>query len=143
VLTSIAEGTAKDVDRAISAAKRAFETSWGLKVPGARRGELLNKLADLMEQHSEELAALEALDNGKTFNSAKGDLGASVGTIRHFGGWADKIHGQVIETNEAKLTYTRHEPIGVVGQIIPWNFPRMRDPCVPSDVYPLTDTEQC
>ena len=124
MLTYIAEGTAKDVDRAVAAAKRAFETSWGLKVPGARRGELLNKLANLIEQHSEELAALEALDNGKTFNSAKVDVGASVGTIRYFGGWADKIHGQVIETHDANLTYTRHEPIGVVGQIIPWNFPR-------------------
>jgi aldehyde dehydrogenase (NAD+) len=126
VLTSIAEGTAKDVDRAVAAAKRAFETSWGLKVPGARRGELLNKLADLIEQHSDELAALEALDNGKTFSWAKGlDLTMSIGTIRYYAGWADKIHGQVIETHEGNLSYTRHEPIGVVGQIIPWNFPRM------------------
>ena len=125
MITSIAEGTAKDVDRAVAAAKHAFETSWGLKVPGARRGELLNKLADLLEQHTDELAALEALDNGKTFNIAKAvDLGMSIGTIRYYAGWADKIHGQVIETHEAKLTYTRHEPIGVVGQIIPWNFPR-------------------
>ena len=126
MVTSIAEGTAKDVDRAVAAAKRAFETSWGLKVPGARRGELLNKLADLIELHSDELAALEALDNGKTFNLAKNvDLGMSVGTIRYYAGWADKIHGQVIETHEGNFSYTRHEPIGVVGQIIPWNFPRM------------------
>ena len=125
MITSIAEGTAKDVDRAVAAAKHAFETSWGLKVPGARRGELLNKLADLLEQHTDELAALEALDNGKTYITAKAvDLGMSIATIRYYAGWADKIHGQVIETNEAKLTYTRHEPIGVVGQIIPWNFPR-------------------
>ena len=128
MVTSIAEGTATDVDHAVSVAKRAFETSWGLKVPGARRGELLNKLADLIEQHADELAALEALDNGKTFKSARGfDLGMSVETIRYYGGWADKIHGQVIETHEGKLSYTRHEPIGVVGQIIPWNFPRMWD----------------
>ena len=128
MIASIAEGTAKDVDRAVSAAKHAFETSWGLKVPGARRGELLNKLADLIELHADELAALEALDNGKTFNLAKYvDLGLSVGTIRYYAGWADKIHGQVIETNEGKLSYTRHEPIGVAGQIIPWNFPRMCD----------------
>ena len=126
MVTSIAEGTATDVDHAVSAAKRAFETSWGLKVPGARRGELLNKLADLIEQHADELAALEALDNGKTFYLAKNvDLGMSVGTIRYYAGWADKIHGQVIETHEGKLSYTRHEPIGVVGQIIPWNFPRL------------------
>jgi aldehyde dehydrogenase (NAD+) len=126
VLTAIAEGTTKDVDRAVDAAKRAYETSWGLKVPGSRRGELLYKLADLMVLHFDELAALEALDNGKTFNWAKlVDVKFSMETIRYYAGWADKIHGQVIETHEGKLSYTRHEPIGVVGQIIPWNFPRM------------------
>jgi aldehyde dehydrogenase (NAD+) len=125
VLTAIAEGTAKDVDRAVEAAKRAYETSWGLKVPGARRGELLSNLADLMVLHFDELAALEALDNGKTFKWAKVvDVKFSMETIRYYAGWADKIHGQVIETHEGKLSYTRHEPIGVVGQIIPWNFPR-------------------
>jgi aldehyde dehydrogenase (NAD+) len=125
VFTAVAEGTAKDVDRAVTAAKRAFETSWGLKASGSRRGELLNKLADLIERNSDELAALEALDNGKTFMWAKGvDLSMSVATTRYYAGWADKIHGQVIETHEGKLSYTRHEPIGVVGQIIPWNFPR-------------------
>jgi len=125
VLTAIAEGTANDVDRAVDAAKRAYETSWGLKVPGPRRGELLHKLVDLMVQHFDELAALEALDNGKTFKWAKAvDVKFSTETIRYYAGWADKIHGQVIETHEGKLSYTRHEPIGVVGQIIPWNFPR-------------------
>jgi hypothetical protein len=126
VITTIAEGTAQDVDRAVAAAKHAYESSWGLKVPGAQRGKLLNKLADLIETHADELASLEALDNGKTFSSARAiDLEMTIGTIRYYGGWADKIHGQVIETHEGKLTYTRHEPIGVVGQIIPWNFPRM------------------
>ena len=125
MLTSIAEGTAKDIDRAVAAAKRAYETSWGLKIAGSRRGELLNKLANLMERYSDELAALEALDNGKTFKWAReADLSMSIATIRYYAGWADKIHGQVIETHEGKLSYTRHEPIGVVGQIIPWNFPR-------------------
>ena len=124
MFTSIAEGTAKDVDRAVSAAKHAYETSWGLKAPGTRRGELLTKLANLIERYSEELAALETLDNGKTFKWAKSDLSMSIATIRYYAGWADKIHGQVIETHEGKLSYTRHEPIGVVGQIIPWNFPR-------------------
>jgi aldehyde dehydrogenase (NAD+) len=139
VFTAVAEGTAKDVDRAVAAAKRAFETSWGLKVPGAQRGELLNKLADLLVLHSDELAALEALDNGKTFMWAKGlDLSMSIATIRYYAGWADKIHGQVIETHEGKLSYTRHEPIGIVGQIIPWNFPRTL--CViygPVQLWPL------
>ncbi|KAI0259301.1 aldehyde dehydrogenase [Gloeopeniophorella convolvens] len=126
VITSIAEGTAKDVDRAVQAAKHAYEHSWGLRVPGAERGILLTKLADLMQTHYDELAALEALDNGKTFSWAKAaDLNMSVATIRYYAGWADKIHGQVIETSEDKLAYTRHEPFGVVGQIIPWNFPLM------------------
>jgi aldehyde dehydrogenase (NAD+) len=126
VITSVAEGTAKDVDRAVAAAKRAYDNSWGLKVPGAQRGKLLNKLADLLKARSDEFAALEALDNGKTFSWAKKvDVNFSIETLRYYAGWADKIHGQVIETHEQKLAYTRHEPIGVVGQIIPWNFPRM------------------
>ena len=126
MITSVAEGTAKDIDRAVAAAKRAYDHSWGLKVPGPERGKLLNKLADLMVAHADELAALEALDNGKTFAWAKNiDVNFSIETIYYYAGWADKIHGQVIETHEEKLAYTRHEPIGVVGQIIPWNFPRM------------------
>ena len=122
----MAEGTAKDVDRAVAAAKHAYDTSWGLKVPGTERGKLLSKLTALLEAHADELAALETLDNGKTFSWARGvDVDFSIETIRYYAGWADKIHGQVIETHEGKLAYTRHEPIGVVGQIIPWNFPRM------------------
>jgi aldehyde dehydrogenase (NAD+) len=77
-----------------------------------------------MEAHSDELAALESLDNGKTFSWSKNlDVVGSIGTIRYYAGWADKIQGKTIETDENKLAYTRHEPIGVVGQIIPWNFP--------------------
>jgi aldehyde dehydrogenase (NAD+) len=126
VITSVAEGTAKDVDRAVKAARHAYDHSWGLKVPGTERGKLLSKLTHLLEVHADELAALEALDNGKTFAWARSvDVTFSIETIRYYAGWADKIHGQVIETHEEKLAYTRHEPIGVVGQIIPWNFPRM------------------
>ena len=78
-----------------------------------------------MEKNAESLAALEALDNGKTFKWARTtDVDHSIRCIRYYAGWADKILGQTIETTEAKLVYTRHEPIGVVGQIIPWNFPR-------------------
>ncbi|KAH8983460.1 aldehyde dehydrogenase [Lactarius akahatsu] len=126
VVGKVAEGTSKDVDRAVQAAKRAFHTSWGLKAPGALRGKLLADLADLIEKHSDELASLESLDNGKTFTNSKHiDLAMSIATIRYYSGWADKIHGQVIETDESKLAYTRHEPFGVVGQILPWNFPLM------------------
>jgi aldehyde dehydrogenase (NAD+) len=126
LLTKISEATAEDVNVAVQAAQKAYDTTWGLNVPGTTRAALLNKLAALMEQHTDELAALEALDNGKTFTWAKTvDLSMAIATIKYYAGWADKISGQVIETDENKLVYTRHEPIGVVGQIIPWNFPLM------------------
>lgn len=125
VITSISEGGPKDVDLAVKAAQKAFDTAWGLNTPGFKRGALLNKLADLMQAHFDELAALEALDNGKTFSWATTvDVPESIACIRYYAGWADKVHGQTIETTDDKLIYTRHEPIGVVGQIIPWNFPR-------------------
>ncbi|KAH9855742.1 aldehyde dehydrogenase [Lenzites betulinus] len=124
VITKIAEGTPKDLDLAVEAAQKAFDTTWGLNTTGVNRALLLNKLADLMERDADTLAALEALDNGKTFSWArKTDVDHSIRCIRYYAGWADKIRGQTIETSEAKLTYTRHEPIGVVAQIIPWNFP--------------------
>ncbi|THH09718.1 hypothetical protein EW146_g8603 [Bondarzewia mesenterica] len=126
VITSVAEATVADVDRAVEAAQRAFDTTWGLHASGSRRAALLNKLGDLMVQNYDELAAIEALDNGKTFGWAKAaDLSLGVETIKYYAGWADKIQGKVIETTENKLAYTRHEPIGVVGQIIAWNFPLM------------------
>ncbi|KAF8680821.1 hypothetical protein AX14_004454 [Amanita brunnescens Koide BX004] len=126
VITQISEGTAADVDLAVSAAANTLETVWGLNTPGAKRGQLLYKLAELVEENKEELAAIEALDNGKTFKSAlQFDLHFVVDTLRYYAGWADKIHGKTIETSEAKFAYTRHEPIGVVGAIVPWNFPLM------------------
>jgi aldehyde dehydrogenase (NAD+) len=124
VITAIAEGVEKDVDIAVEAAQKAFETVWGLNVSGHARSEHLWNLAQTMEKHQAELAALEALDNGKTFTWAFGtDVAFSIQVFKYFAGWADKITGQTIETDERKLIYTRHEPIGVVGQIIPWNFP--------------------
>ncbi|KAG6916526.1 hypothetical protein DXG01_006467 [Tephrocybe rancida] len=125
VTTTVSEATEKDVDIAVAAARKAVDTTWGLNVSGAERGALLNKLANLMEEHKGELSALEALDNGKTFNWAYGtDVTFAISVIKYYAGWADKITGQTIETDEKKLIYTRHEPIGVVqGQILPWNFP--------------------
>lgn len=81
------------------------------------------KLADLMEQNIDLLAAIESLDNGKALSMAKVDVGLSAGCVRYYGGWADKIHGKVIDTDPETFNYTRHEPVGVCGQIIPWNFP--------------------
>lgn len=126
VITSVAVGSSKDVDIAVEAARKAYKTTWGLKCPGSVRGKLLNKLADLMEANIDEFSAIEALNVGKVFENAKrADLGGAIGTIRYYAGWADKVYGQTIETTENKLAYSRHEPYGVVGQIVPWNFPML------------------
>ncbi|KAK2752881.1 aldehyde dehydrogenase (NAD(P)(+)) ald5 [Arachnomyces sp. PD_36] len=121
-IVSVHEATEKDVDIAVKAARDAVEGPWK-KVTPTDRGRMLTKLADLFEQNVETLAAIEALDNGKAFTMAKGDVGAAAGCLRYYGGWADKIHGKVIDTNPDMVNYTRHEPVGVCGQIIPWNFP--------------------
>lgn len=137
-MTAVSEGTATDINTAVEAAQKAFNNSWGHKVPGVKRGQYLNRLADLMEDHLEELAAIEALNVGKTFKGAKSmDLRLSVDTMRYYAGWADKIHGQNIETQANELAYTRLEPFGVVGQIIPWNFPRACTPFRLSSLAPL------
>ena len=106
------------------AAEKAFETVWGEHTPGSERGRMLMKLADLFEEHADTLASIEALDNGKAFGIAKGfDVMAAAGCLRFYGGLAGKNDGKTIEVNESKFAFTRQEPIGVVGQIIPWNFP--------------------
>ncbi|CAJ0828972.1 9079_t:CDS:2 [Entrophospora sp. SA101] len=123
VITKVAEASAKDVDIAVEAAIDAYNNVW-CHVEGKERGKLLNKLANLMERDLEELAALESLDNGKAFSIAKDDnVPSAIEVYRYYAGWSDKIHGKVIETSPDKFTYTRHEPFGCVGAIIPWNFP--------------------
>jgi aldehyde dehydrogenase (NAD+) len=89
----------------------------------AERGRLLFKLADLTDQHAEELAALESLNSGKTITDARGDLQGVVNTLRYYAGWADKIEGRTVPVRGNFLSYTLRQPVGVVGQIIPWNFP--------------------
>ncbi|KAE9403861.1 aldehyde dehydrogenase [Gymnopus androsaceus JB14] len=124
LLTKVSAATSKDVDIAVEAARKAYKTSWGLKVPGVQRGEMLMKLANLLEANIDEFAALECLNVGKPWSESRGgDMNLTLKTFKYYAGWADKIHGKTIETNEQKLAYTRHEPFGVVGQIIPWNFP--------------------
>ncbi|KAL6881774.1 aldehyde dehydrogenase domain-containing protein [Trichoderma longibrachiatum] len=122
VITSVCEGTEKDVDLAVAAARKAFNTTWRTTSPG-ERGRLMLKLADLAEKNLELLAAVESLDNGKSITMAKGDVGAVVGCIRYYGGWADKIEGKTLDIAPDMFNYTRPEPLGVCGQIIPWNFP--------------------
>jgi aldehyde dehydrogenase (NAD+) len=121
-ITSVYEASEKDVDIAVKAAREAFEGAWK-KVTPSDRGRMLTKLADLFERDMETLASIEALDNGKAVTMAKVDIANAAGCLRYYGGWADKITGQTIDTNSETLSYTRHEPVGVCGQIIPWNFP--------------------
>jgi len=126
VICQVAEGDKADIDLAVKAARKAFEDGPWPKMDASERGRLLNKLADLIEKNQEELAALEALDNGKPFRDAfNADLPLTVKCYRYYAGWADKIHGKTIPIDGPYFCYTRHEPIGVVGQIIPWNFPML------------------
>ncbi|KAI1201990.1 aldehyde dehydrogenase [Nemania serpens] len=122
VICSVAEATEKDVDVAVAAARKAFETTWNTTTP-QQRGIYLTKLADLVEKNVELLAAVESLDNGKSINMARGDVGAVAGCIRYYGGWADKITGKTVDVDHENFHYTISEPLGVCGQIIPWNFP--------------------
>jgi aldehyde dehydrogenase (NAD+) len=122
-ICQVSEADCADVDRAVKAAREALSGPWR-KIPAAERGRLLARLADLVEQHSEELAHLESLDNGKPYHVAlAADLPLTIATYRYYAGWADKIQGKTIPIAGNYFCYTRHEPVGVVGQIIPWNFP--------------------
>ncbi len=125
VLASVAEADAADVDLAVKAARKAFhaKAQWR-RMSASERGKLLNRLADLIEANIEELAMLESLDNGKPRHVARAaDLPLVIACYRYYAGWADKIQGKTIPINGDYFCYTRHEPVGVVGQIIPWNFP--------------------
>ncbi len=125
-ICQIAEADAADVNKAVAAARAAFDRGPWRKTPASARGRLLNRLADLIEQHADELAALESMDNGKPVSVAKAvDVAATVACYRYFAGWADKIQGKTIPIDGDFFCYTRPEPVGVVGQIIPWNFPML------------------
>jgi aldehyde dehydrogenase (NAD+) len=126
VLTQIAEASAQNVDDAVAAARQAFEDRTGpwRKMSASERGRLIWKLADLLEKNIEEFAELETLDNGKPiFESRNVDMPMVIDVLRYFAGLATKIHGETINTFESAFTYTLREPVGVVGLIIPWNFP--------------------
>jgi phenylacetaldehyde dehydrogenase len=128
VLANVAEGDREDIDRAVKAARAAFETGPWSKISPSERGRMMWRLADLIERHTEEFAQLESLDNGKPLKIARiADLPLSVDHFRYYAGWATKIEGNTIPMGLAKQgsfhAYTVREPVGVVGQIIPWNFP--------------------
>lgn len=128
VLATIAEGDREDINRAVAAARAAFETGPWSTMPPAGRAKLIWKLADLLEKHAEEFAQLESLDNGKPLTIARvADLPLSIEHLRYHAGWATKIEGRsfslAMQPSSKFHTYTMREPVGVVGQIIPWNFP--------------------
>jgi aldehyde dehydrogenase (NAD+) len=123
-ICQVAEGDKADIDLAVKSARKAFEEGPWRRMNASERGRLLNKLADLIEKNQEELAALESLDNGKPYRDAlNADLPLTIKCYRYYAGWADKVHGKTIPVEGNYFCYTRHEPLGVVGQIIPWNFP--------------------
>lgn len=113
----------EDVDKAVAAARAAFNGPWR-DLSTSERGDMLYKLSQLVDENKELLATIETWDNGKPYQVALNeDLADVTGTLKYYAGWADKIHGQVIDTSPAKLAYTIREPIGVCAQIIPWNYP--------------------
>jgi delta 1-pyrroline-5-carboxylate dehydrogenase len=125
VLAKVAEGDAEDINRAVAAARKAFESGPWPKLTPSQRGRLLWKVAELIEKNAEELALLETLDNGKPIKYSRGgDVPLTADHFRYFAGWATKLEGDTIPVSIPNMfTYTLREPLGVVGQIIPWNFP--------------------
>ncbi|KNG49089.1 aldehyde dehydrogenase aldh [Stemphylium lycopersici] len=123
-IAEVQAATAEDVDRAVQAAKKALKNPEWKQLCVTQRGRLMAKLADLMEENKELLATIDAWDNGKPYSVALDeDLPEAFSTIRYYAGWADKISGQTINTTPKKFAYTIRQPIGVVAQIIPWNYP--------------------
>lgn len=126
VIAEVAEGDEADIDLAVKAARKAFESGPWPSMDARDRGRLLNRLADLIEENFDELSALETLDNGKPIADARAaDLPLVIDCLRYYAGWADKIHGDTIPIRGNYFCYTKREPLGVCGQIIPWNFPML------------------
>jgi len=125
VIAHVCASDQQDVDRAVAAARKAFESGPWPRMSARQRGRLVYKLADLIEQNAQELAALEVLNNGKPIREVlAADIPLVISTFRYYAGWADKIHGDTIPVEAPGFfVYTRQEPVGVCGQIIPWNFP--------------------
>jgi acyl-CoA reductase-like NAD-dependent aldehyde dehydrogenase len=126
VITTVAQGGAADVDRAVTAARAAFEhgSDWRKMTPGDR-GRAMTRLATLVEDHADELAELESLDNGKPLKFARYvDVAGTIAHLHYYAGWCTKIEGGTLPVSIPDMfAYTRREPVGVAGQIIPWNFP--------------------
>jgi aldehyde dehydrogenase (NAD+) len=123
-LAQVAEGDAEDVDRAARAARKAFDDGPWPRIAPAERERMLLRVADLIEQHATELSQLETLDNGKSlFETKNVDIPQAAATFRYYAGWVNKITGDTSASDPAYFHFTLREPMGVCGQIIPWNFP--------------------
>ncbi|SIO05303.1 aldehyde dehydrogenase (acceptor) [Singulisphaera sp. GP187] len=126
VIAQVAEGDAADIDLAVKAARKAFDSGPWRKMDARDRGRIMNRFADLIEENIDELAELETLDNGKPIGESRhADLPLVIDCFRYYAGWADKIGGQTVPIRGNFFCYTKREPIGVAGQIIPWNFPML------------------
>jgi acyl-CoA reductase-like NAD-dependent aldehyde dehydrogenase len=124
VLAQIAEGDERDVDAAVRAARKAFDSGPWAEMSASDRGRLLWKIGDLIDKYNEELGTLETLDNGKPiFESRQVDMPMVAEVFRYYAGWATKIHGETVPVRGPFLNYTLREPLGVVAAIVPWNFP--------------------
>ncbi|MQL87546.1 hypothetical protein Taro_020081 [Colocasia esculenta] len=124
VLARVAEGDKEDIDLAVKMARDAFDCGCWPRMSGSQRGKIMMRLADLIDQHAEELAALDCVDGGKLFSHVKFlEIPKCAECLRYFAGAADKIHGETLKMSSEMQAYTLREPVGVVGHIIPWNFP--------------------
>ncbi|HKV71401.1 MAG TPA: aldehyde dehydrogenase family protein [Gemmatimonadales bacterium] len=123
IIAEVALGDATDADAAVKAARACFESDAWRGMPARKRGRLLFKTADLLESRLDEFARLETAHNGKTLFESKIELSMTVNTLRYYAGWCDKITGETLPVEGPFFTYTLREPIGVVGAIVPWNFP--------------------
>lgn len=123
ILAEVAEGEAEDIDAAVRAAKSCFESDAWRGLSGRKRGRLLTKAGDLLQQRLDDVARLETLHNGKTFFESRIEISMTSQTLKYYGGWADKITGDTLPIEGPDFAYTLREPVGVVGAIVPWNFP--------------------
>ncbi|UUI03529.1 aldehyde dehydrogenase family protein [Oceanobacillus jeddahense] len=124
VIAKVSQADESDIDLAVQAARKAFDEGQWTKMEAAERSRIIYKFGDLLEEHREELAQLEALDNGKPYQQAlEDDVEGTIEHFRYYAGWATKIFGKTTNVSPDYATYTVHEPVGVVGQIIPWNYP--------------------
>src|SRR2546425_1992871 len=123
-LTAVAKGDERDIDRAVTAARTAFDDGPWPRMSPHERGRIVWRLGDLIQQHLDEMAKLESLCTGKTmFDSGKVEIPFAAEVFRYYAGWASKIHGETLQVRENAFTFTLRQPVGVVGAIVPWNFP--------------------